>query len=185
MEKSLLGKVMARPDLVRQVFDFARTAGVRAAYQRVQSRLDSLAPLGYSCVRANVLPDAARYNRDNVVATLAFRDGSIANVLYLANSDRSVPKEQFEVFCAGKAGRIDDFCKLDPADEGKTRRTRARRDKRHAREIELILEAIRRGSCSPIPFEELVEVFEVTIAIEEAIGTGKSVSLPFAHAPAV
>jgi hypothetical protein len=25
----------------------------------------------------------------------------------------------------------------------------------------------------------------VTIAIEEAIGTGKSVSLPFAHAPAV
>jgi hypothetical protein len=35
---------MARPDLVHQVFDFTRTAGVRAAYQRVQSRLDSLAP---------------------------------------------------------------------------------------------------------------------------------------------
>src|ERR1700681_2612832 len=49
VEKSLLGKAMARPDLVRQVFDFARTAGVKAAYQRVQSRLDSLAPLGYSC----------------------------------------------------------------------------------------------------------------------------------------
>ena len=49
VEKSLLGKALARPDLVRQVFDFARTAGVRAAYQRVQSRLDSLAPLGYSC----------------------------------------------------------------------------------------------------------------------------------------
>jgi predicted dehydrogenase len=45
-------------------------------------------------VRANVLPDGARYNRDNVVATLAFRDGSIANVLYLADGDRSVPKEQ-------------------------------------------------------------------------------------------
>jgi hypothetical protein len=45
VEKSLLGKAMARPDPVRQVFDFARTAGVRAAYQRVQSRLDSLAPL--------------------------------------------------------------------------------------------------------------------------------------------
>ena len=112
-------------------------------------------------------------------------NGSIANVLYLANGDRSVPKEQFEVFCAGKVGRIDDFCTLDLAHEGKTRRTKARRDKGHAREIELTLEAIRRGSCSPIPFEELVEVSEVTIAIEEAIGTGKSVSLPFAHAPAV
>ena len=71
-------------------------------------------------VRANVLPDGARYNRDNVVATLAFRDGSIANVLYLANGDRSVPKEQFEVFCAGKVGRIDDFCTLDLAHEGTT-----------------------------------------------------------------
>ena len=49
VEKSLLGKALARPDLVRQVVDFARTAGVKAAYQRVQSRLDMLAPLGYSC----------------------------------------------------------------------------------------------------------------------------------------
>jgi threonine dehydrogenase-like Zn-dependent dehydrogenase len=31
------------------VFDFARTCGVKAAYHRVQSRVDSLAPLGYSC----------------------------------------------------------------------------------------------------------------------------------------
>ncbi len=49
VEKSLLGKALARPDLVRQVVDFARTAGIKAAYQRVQSRLDMLAPLGYSC----------------------------------------------------------------------------------------------------------------------------------------
>src|SRR5450432_791359 len=49
VEKSLLGKALARPDLVRQVVDFARTAGVKAAYQKVQSRLDMLAPLGYSC----------------------------------------------------------------------------------------------------------------------------------------
>ena len=49
VEKSLLGKALARPDLVRQVVDFARTAGIKAAYQRVQSRLDTLAPLGYSC----------------------------------------------------------------------------------------------------------------------------------------
>ena len=49
VKKSLLGKALARPDLVGQVVDFARTAGVKAAYQKVQSRLDALAPLGYSC----------------------------------------------------------------------------------------------------------------------------------------
>src|SRR5207244_1573657 len=48
-EKSLLGKALARPDLVRQVIDFARQEGVRAAYQRVQTRLNTLCPLGYSC----------------------------------------------------------------------------------------------------------------------------------------
>src|SRR5438309_366950 len=48
-EKSLVGKAMSRPDLVRQVVDFARNEGIKAAYQRVQSRLVSLSPLGYSC----------------------------------------------------------------------------------------------------------------------------------------
>ena len=136
-------------------------------------------------VSANGLPDGARYNRDNVVATLTFQDGSIANLLYLANGDRSVAKEQYEVFCQGKVGRIDDFRTLELASDGKTRRTKAGRDKGHQREIDLTLEAIRRGTGSPIPFEELVEVSGVTIAIEEAIGTGRPVALPSAHAPAV
>lgn len=140
---------------------------------------------GVVSVTANGLPDGVRYNRDNVVAMLAFQDGSIANILYLANGDRSVAKEQYEVFCQGKVGRIDDFRTLELATDGKTRRTRGRRDKGHQREIELTLEAIRRGTGSPIPFEELVEVSEVTIAIEDAMGTGKPVALPPARASAV
>jgi threonine dehydrogenase-like Zn-dependent dehydrogenase len=48
-EKSLVGKALARPDLVRQVVGVARDQGIRAAYQKVQSRLDALSPLGYSC----------------------------------------------------------------------------------------------------------------------------------------
>src|SRR5438445_9969805 len=48
-ENSLIRKAMVRPDLVRKVMDFARNDGIKAAYQRVQSRLDSLSALGYSC----------------------------------------------------------------------------------------------------------------------------------------
>lgn len=140
---------------------------------------------GIVSVTANALPDGARYNRDNVVTTLGFQDGSIANILYLANGDRSVPKEQFEVFCEGKVGRIDDFCALELARDGKITRTKARRDKGHERELELTLEAIRRGSCAPIPFAELVEVSEATLAIEEAIRVGKSVLLQVPQAAAV
>ena len=31
------------------MIDFARVAGVKAAYQKAQTRLDNLAPLGHSC----------------------------------------------------------------------------------------------------------------------------------------
>lgn len=56
-----------------------------------------------------------------------------------------------------------------------TKRAKARRDKGHEREIELTLEAMR-GGCSPIPFEELVEVSEATIAIEEAMVVEKALT---------
>jgi predicted dehydrogenase/threonine dehydrogenase-like Zn-dependent dehydrogenase len=136
-------------------------------------------------VAANALPDGARYNRDNLIATLSFHDGSIANLVYLANGDRSVPKEQFEVFCEGRVGRISDFCRLELAYNGNTRRTKTRRDKGHEREIRLTLEAMRAGAAAPIPFGELVEVSEATLSLEEAIATGKSISLRLTHAAAV
>ena len=48
-EKSLVGKALARPDLVRQVLAVACQQGVQAAYHKVQSRLNALSALGYSC----------------------------------------------------------------------------------------------------------------------------------------
>lgn len=48
-EKSLVGKALARPDLVRQVLAVACQQGVQAAFHKVQSRLNTLSALGYSC----------------------------------------------------------------------------------------------------------------------------------------
>ncbi len=48
-EKSLVSRAMARPDLVKQVIQFARNNGIKAAYDKVQTRLDTLTVLGYSC----------------------------------------------------------------------------------------------------------------------------------------
>src|SRR4051812_13998917 len=44
---SLLRKARARPDLVRQVVNRARTGGVRSTLAAVRSRLDEDMPLGY------------------------------------------------------------------------------------------------------------------------------------------
>jgi len=47
-KKSLLGKAIARPDLVRQVINKARTEGVMEAYHQAMGRLDTPVLLGYS-----------------------------------------------------------------------------------------------------------------------------------------
>jgi len=47
--KSLLAKAKARPDLVKQVIEYARQNGVKAAYEKVHAKLYTLTTLGYSC----------------------------------------------------------------------------------------------------------------------------------------
>ncbi len=126
---------------------------------------------------AMALPDSGRYNRDNVTVTISFEDGSVANVLYLANGDRTVAKEYFEVFCAGSIARLDDFKTLYLSRGGKSEMSKGGRDKGHRRELELTIEAMQQGREAPIPFAELIEVTEATFAIEEAIRTQKKVQL--------
>lgn len=47
-KKTLLEKALARPDLVRRVWDKVRSDGIAAAVEQVKQRLDTPMPLGYS-----------------------------------------------------------------------------------------------------------------------------------------
>jgi predicted dehydrogenase len=47
-KKSLVGKAMARPDLVRQVIAKAQAEGILEAWRQAMGRLDTPVPLGYS-----------------------------------------------------------------------------------------------------------------------------------------
>lgn len=131
-------------------------------------------------VAATALPNGAQYKSDNLAVVLKFADGSIANLLYLANGDRSVPKEFFEIFCQGSVARLDDFRTLELVRNGKLQKFKSAQDKGHRREIQLTIDAIRSGGPSPIPFEELVEVTETTFLIQQALATAEI--LPYAQA---
>src|SRR5438270_9695561 len=48
-QKSLAARVVTRPDLIRNLWDYARNNGFRSAYQKAQSKLSALMPVGYSC----------------------------------------------------------------------------------------------------------------------------------------
>jgi predicted dehydrogenase/threonine dehydrogenase-like Zn-dependent dehydrogenase len=126
---------------------------------------------------AAALPDAGRYNGDNLTVTISFEDGSVANLVYVANGDKAVAKEYIEVFCGGSIARMDDFKVLSLSRNGKIETSKCGQDKGHGREMALTIEAMKRGKDAPIPFDELVEVTEAAFAIEEAIRTQRTVSL--------
>lgn len=128
-------------------------------------------------VFARALPDGARYHQDNLAVILGFADGSAANILYLANGERSVPKEYFEVFAEGKTARLDDWSTLRLGAGGREKKLRFRHDKGHQREIAQTIRAMQTGGTSPIPFTELIEVATATFAIQRSLAEAQVIEL--------
>jgi predicted dehydrogenase/threonine dehydrogenase-like Zn-dependent dehydrogenase len=128
-------------------------------------------------VHAAAMPDGSRYNRDNVAITLTFEDGSIGGILYLANGDRSLPKEFYEIFCEGRVARLDDFRSLELFRNGGRTTSKCDRDKGHKKQLELTVRAMRDRNPSPIPFEELCEVTQASHAVLDSLNFGFPVRL--------
>lgn len=126
-------------------------------------------------VSATALPSGSRYNRDNVAVILTFADGSIANLLYLANGDPSLPKEYFEVFCEGGVARMEDFITLELVRGRKSKKLNSVRDKGHNRELNLTIEAMKLGRPAPIPLEQIFEVMGATFSVLESINREKTI----------
>jgi len=122
-------------------------------------------------VNAAMMPNGYRYCDDNLTTTLTFADGSLATIQYLANGDKAVAKESYEVFCGGGVARLDNFTSLELAHGGKVQKLKSSSDKGHYREMELTVNAIRTGDQAPIPFEELVEITRATFLVQEAART--------------
>jgi predicted dehydrogenase/threonine dehydrogenase-like Zn-dependent dehydrogenase len=128
-------------------------------------------------VSAHALPDNGKYREDNVSMTFTFPDGSLGVVDYLANGDKSFPKERLEVFCGGQVAVLDDFVSLQTVRDGKRKEERGVQNKGWVDEWKVFAKAIREGSEPPIPYEELLGVTKATFAAVEAIRLGGSVSI--------
>lgn len=126
-------------------------------------------------VECRGLPDGGRYHEDNVLMTFTFADGSLGSVGYLANGDKSLPKERVEVFCAGRAAVLDDFRRLELLREGKREvmHSRLRQDKGHRSGWEAFLQAVRSGGSAPIPYEHLLGVTQATFAALRSLRNGR------------
>ncbi len=120
-------------------------------------------------VSAYALPNGGKYREDNVSMTFTFPDGSLGVVDYLANGDKSFPKERVEVFCGGSIAILDDFVSLTTVRDGKRKEERKAQDKGWKAEMEAFAKTIREGGAPPIPYEQLIGVTQATFAAVESI----------------
>jgi len=127
-------------------------------------------------VSAASLPDGGKYRADNVQMMFTFPDGSVGTVTYLANGDKSFPKERVEVFCGGRVAVLDDFRSLEMVHDGRREviRSRLRQDKGHRGIWEAFARAIITGATPPIPVEHLLGVTAATFAAVEGLRWGES-----------
>jgi predicted dehydrogenase/threonine dehydrogenase-like Zn-dependent dehydrogenase len=130
-------------------------------------------------VLARALPDAGRYSHDNVVLHFKFHDGSMGTVNYLANGDKSYPKERVEVFTNGRVAVLNDFRSLELVRDGKRQliQNRLRQDKGHLAAWQAFLTAVRSGGKPPIPYEHLIGVTRAALVAMTALESGKEETL--------
>ncbi len=103
---------------------------------------------------------------DKATITLRFEDGSVGTIHYLANGHRSFPKERLEVFCAGRVLQLDNYRRMQGYGWPRFKKMNLwRQDKGQEACAAAFVRAVRAGSPSPIPFEELEEVARVTIEL--------------------
>jgi len=119
-------------------------------------------------VRAVAIGGGSEPRQDVVAATMTFADGSIAQIVYSALGDPSLPKERVEVLSELGAGVLDDFRALELHRRGKTETTTSRRDKGHAAELEKFLRCCKTGEQA-WPVEDMASVMRATFAIRDGI----------------
>jgi predicted dehydrogenase len=106
-----------------------------------------------------------------VIITLQFANGSHAAVHYLANGSKRFSKERIQLFGNGKVLELDNFRRMRGYGFGSPVATRhwLHQDKGHKRQFAQFIRSVSRGEPYPVPFDEVVEVTRVTIAIAESL----------------
>ena len=106
---------------------------------------------------------------DTVSLTLGFADGSVGAVHYLANGNKAFPKERLEVFAGGRVLQLDNFRALRGYGwKGFDRMRLWRQDKGQNACAAAFLASLASGGLAPIPYEEIIEVARLSIALAAA-----------------
>ena len=108
---------------------------------------------------------------DNISIVVKFKNGSVGNLIYLANGDKSLPKELIEVFGGGITGRIHDFRYGEIHNKNKTTKIKSP-SKGHKQEVAAFIDALNNEMASPISFNSIRLTTLTTFKIIDSLNTG-------------
>ncbi|MFN0277064.1 MAG: bi-domain-containing oxidoreductase [Pyrinomonadaceae bacterium] len=112
---------------------------------------------------------------DSVVITLKFADGSNGTIAYLAEGDRSIPKERVEIYGGGKTFVLDDFRSASMfADGRETVKKLSVQDKGQKDEVRAVCETVLNGGEPPIELADLAATTRATFRILDSLRTGEA-----------
>jgi hypothetical protein len=122
--------------------------------------------------------NATTSDLENVSATVAYENGSVASLLYLTQGGNRVPKEFFEVFGNGRTAQLDNFRSTTFfAGEGRKKVRTLVVDKGHKSELDAFLSSLKSGGEMPISLDNLFDTALLSLAAAESLTTGETLQL--------
>jgi polar amino acid transport system substrate-binding protein len=117
-------------------------------------------------------------NKDTLVLSIGFHNGSVGSICYFSNGDKAVPKERVEIFAHGGAAILDDYKVLTICYKGHRKEIKLKRqDKGQKEEMRLFIDAVRQRKRELIPLEEIISTSRATFRIMDSIRSRAAVSL--------
>lgn len=116
---------------------------------------------------------------DNIAVVVKFRNGSVGNLMYVANGDSALAKERIEISGGGCSAVINDFRDGLLYRNGKTIKLESH-GKGHREEVQKFFDSLVKGNESPLSFRSACLTTITTFRIIDSLSTGmpQEISLP-------
>ncbi len=134
--------------------------------------VDFITFLTGSCVRnvcMNAMGPQYSETSDSVSLLLRYENGSTGVVNYFSNGSKAYPKERVEVYSQERTLVLDNFRRLKTYGFGLFSGLWGRQDKGHAEQMKQLLTQLRTGGNALIPFAELINTTQTTLAALQSL----------------
>ncbi|MEZ0610043.1 bi-domain-containing oxidoreductase [Fibrella sp. WM1] len=114
---------------------------------------------------------------DSASILLRYENGATGVINYFANGSKAYAKERIEVYSQERTLILDNFKSLKGYGFRRFSGMSGRQDKGHAEQFRQLMHTLRSGGPSPIPFPQIVNTTQATLAALRSLQEGRWVSV--------